>query len=101
MRAAFAALVLTCTASLLAQEPWEPDRFPIACWRGPPRSHNDLAHYETLRNCNFTVVGPTGEHTAESNRRILDLCAQVGLKAILVDGRIGHEMVLGDGWKGA
>ena len=94
--ALFAALCCTCS---LAQKAWEPSEFPIACWRGPPRSHNTLQHYRTLRDCNFTIVGPTGEHTIETNRAMLDRCAEVGLKAILVDGRIGPQMVLRDDWQ--
>ncbi|MCK5805439.1 MAG: hypothetical protein KAI66_21590 [Lentisphaeria bacterium] len=99
MRRIIAICIVLCCLDSLAQKPWEPGVFPIACWRGPPPSHNTLKHYKTLRDCNFNVVGPTGGYTAETNRTLLDLCAKVGLKAIVTDGRVGPLMVLGDDWR--
>ena len=99
MRTIITICTVLCCACSLAQKPWEPDVFPIACWRGPPPSHNTLRHYKTLQACNFNIVGPTGGYTAETNRTLLDLCAQIGLKAIVTDGRVGPRMVQCDDWR--
>lgn len=99
MRHTIALCAALCCIHSLAQRPWEPSQFPIACWRGPPPSHNTLEHYRILRDCNFNITGPSGGHTSETNRVMLDLCAEAGLKAIVVDGRVGPQMVLRDDWK--
>ena len=88
-----------CCTSAIAQTPWRAKEFPVACWRGPSPSHNTLEHYQRLRHCNFNIVGPTGGYRTEEQLRMLDLCEQVGLKVIVVDGRIGSQMVMRDDWQ--
>jgi hypothetical protein len=82
-----------------AQQPWEADEFPIGCWRGPNPAHNTLEHYQTVKDCSFNIVGPTGGYDVEGNQEVLDLCEQVGLRAILVDGRISPHMTQRDDWQ--
>ena len=99
MRTLIATLLFVCLAPCPAQTPWQPDRFPISCWRGPPPSHNTLQDYKVLKECHFNLVGPTGDYTPEENRKLLDLCARVGLRAILVDSRLSTQMTLWDNWR--
>ncbi len=92
MRLAFLAPVplLVCSCAL-AQAPWQPEEYPISYWVGPPRTFNTLAAWQTVKDCNFTVCGQYGGYSAEDNRQRLDFCAQLGLKAMIVDGRTSWE----------
>lgn len=82
-----------------AQQPWNATEFPIGCWRGPSTTHNTVADYQTVKDCNFNIVGPTGGYDVEGNQKVLELCEQVGLRAILVDGRISPQMTQRDDWR--
>lgn len=65
----------------------------ISFWCGPPIEHTNLEQYLAIKEGGFTHVFPTcGPTTVENNRRILDLCAQVGLKAYLSDSRLVSRM---------
>ncbi|MBN2451677.1 MAG: hypothetical protein JXR77_14910 [Lentisphaeria bacterium] len=99
MRSTPAFCTILCCAATAAGGAWEAEEFPIACWRGPGPAHNTLEHYRILKECGFNVVGPTGGHTPETNRVLLECCARVGLKAILTDPRIAPEMVLRNDWQ--
>lgn len=78
---------------------WQPEVFPIGYWHGPPPTANNLETWRTVREANFTFAGPRGGYTAADNRKMLDLCRQVGLKAMVVDRRLSWRMVADDGWK--
>lgn len=95
-----AALLVTALSCVAAypQVPWQAEEFPIAAWGGPPPSHNTLEAYRVFRDCNFNITGPTGGYDVAGNLKMLDLCEQVGLKAIVVDGRISPDMVQRDDW---
>ncbi len=71
----------------------------MGCWSGPPPAHNSLEAWQRLKDAHFTFCGPTGGYTAEQNRRKLDFCQQVGLKALVVDSRIHPTMTAHDGWQ--
>jgi hypothetical protein len=82
--------LLLCFGAL-AQTPWQPDEYPISYWVGPPRAFNTLATWQTVKDCNFTVCGQYGGYSVADNRQMLDVCAQLGLKAMIVDGRTSWE----------
>lgn len=89
--------VLAATAA--AAQPWQPAQFPIGFWAGPPVEANTLETWETAAAANFTFVGPRGGFSVEQNRQMLDLCAQVGIEAMVVDGRIGWQMTAAKDWR--
>lgn len=104
------ARVLTCLALAALQGPswaqsrWQPEVFPISYWVGPQVDYNNLEAWQTVKDCNFTVAGPAcwskqpADLVAE-NRKMLDLCGQVGLKAIVIDGRLAWTLPQEDNWK--
>ncbi len=91
-------LCLLLSAAAPAQQPWMPDEFPIGYWYGPSRQFNTLETWRTVKDGNFTFGGMSG-YTTEQNRQMLQLCEQVGLKAIVIDSRINWQMVDGEGWE--
>ena len=99
MRCAAIVPLIALAVTARAQEPWQPAEFPIGCWGGPPVAFNTLEAYRTVSECNFTLVGPTGGYTVEANQQMLALCEQVGLKALVADGRISTEMTDQDNWR--
>ncbi len=56
------------------------------------------AFYEEVAACGFTVALVAGP-TAEENRRRLEWCADVGLRAIVGDARITRDLPKQDGWR--
>lgn len=83
----------------MAQQPWQPAEFPISYWHGPPASSNTLETWQTVKDCNFTFCGPRGGYSVDDNRRMLDLCQQLGIKAMVVDSRISPQMTVRKGWQ--
>ncbi len=64
-------------------------RFLISFWCAPPEEETTIERYREIAECGFNVVlPPCGAWSVELNRRILDLCQQTGLKAIIGDGRL-------------
>lgn len=71
--------------------------FIISYWDGPPKEETTLERYREIAECGFTVAMPgieaetdwsntTGGLGDAQNRKILDLCQQVGLKAMIWAG---------------
>jgi len=87
---------LVLCSCALAQGPWLPDEYPISYWVGPPREFNTRAAWQTVKDCNFTVCGQYGGYSVADNHRMLDLCAELGLKALVVDGRTSWEAAFSD-----
>ena len=85
----------------LSEAAWQADEFPISYWSGPPAGLNRLETWKTVRDCNFTFAGPRGGYSLDDNRKMLDFCQQVGIKAMVVDQRISWTMVEEDNWKDA
>jgi hypothetical protein len=67
-----------------------PEKFLVSFWCGPPPQETTLARYQEIWRAGFNAVLPPcgGPITPELNRRILDLCAQTGLKAVVSDPRL-------------
>jgi len=77
-------LLIAC----FSDKPWLLDDFPIGFWWGPPPHKNKLETWQSVADANFTFVGPRGWYSVKENKRMLDFCRQVGLKAIVVDERL-------------
>ncbi|MBM3498972.1 MAG: hypothetical protein FJX74_09915 [Armatimonadetes bacterium] len=92
-------IAMVLLAGAVAAAPWEPEEYPISYWYGPPVEANTRETWQTVRDCNFTVCGPAGGYSVEENRKMLDLCREVGLRALVVDGRIAWQMTAGDRWR--
>lgn len=93
------AAVLPFACALAADAPWRAEEFPIGFWHGPPAEFNTLESWEKIRDCNFNFCGPARPFSVEENHKMLDFCRRVGLRAMVVDGRISWQMVGDDRWK--
>ena len=69
---------------------WPPKQFPITFWCGPPDPFITLDQYKAIADAGFTVVMPPceGAATVARNRKILELAAKTGLKAVISDARM-------------
>ncbi len=91
----FVAFMMLCSQLFAAttaptSQPWNPNDFPISFWCAPDAENSTLERYQQIKDAGFTfVMPPCGGATLESNRKILDLCEKVGLKAFIQDARIG------------
>ena len=65
------------------------DAFQVSFWLGPPEKYTSLERYHEIKEAGFTIAFPP-LHTpsVEMNRKILDFCQQVGLKATIADTRM-------------
>jgi len=65
------------------------DHFEVSYWLGPPEKYTTLDRYREIKDAGFTIASPP-LHTpsVELNRKILDLCGEVGLKAMIADARM-------------
>jgi hypothetical protein len=70
--------------------------FMITYWCGPSTNDTTLARYQELADCGMTVAfaaidnlwSPASTAQDEHNKKVLDLCQQVGMKAFIWDGHI-------------
>ena len=69
--------------------------FIISFWHDPPAT---LERYQELAECDFTLAASEAQ-TATEGMAVLDLCAQTGLKAMLIDPRITGAVDAHDGWQ--
>jgi len=92
-------MLLLGLATAAAAQPWQPDEFPIGYWYGPPPEFNTPETWQAVAECNFTFTGPRGGYTVAENLQMLDLCAQAGVQAMVVDGRIGWTMTAATNWR--
>ncbi|MCY2930733.1 MAG: hypothetical protein NTV86_14800, partial [Planctomycetota bacterium] len=89
------------TPKVVKEEPVTPPSvdapFMITYWCGPWKKDTDLAHYQELADCGFNVAfaaidnlwEKASAEQDEHNKKVLDLCQQVGMKAFIWDGHIG------------
>jgi hypothetical protein len=94
--ASMCALALACAASAA---PWQPDEYPISYWYAPPAEANTLETWQTVKDCNFTVCGPGSGGSVEGTQKMLDYWQQLGLRGIVLDGRISWQMTAGAKWR--
>ncbi len=70
---------------------WDPGVFPISFWCGVPVTFISQERYQEVADAGFTHAMPgleQGAPTVDDNRRTLDFCRAVGIKAFLYDGRM-------------
>lgn len=95
-------LALTCLAAApgdgLAPHAWRPSEYPIGFWFGPLEQHNTREGWQQVADAGFTFGGMQS-YGLEGNRRMLDHCAAVGLRAMLIDSRIAWNMVEAENWR--
>jgi len=92
------ALIVLAVPGALAQQPWQPEEFPIGYWYGPRVTYNNAETWRTVKECNFTFCGAAGGYSVEENNKMLDLCEQQGIPALVMDSRIAWTMVADDDW---
>src|SRR5262245_47912338 len=64
-------------------------QFTISYWCGPPGKFTTLDAYKTVKEANFTLAfPPCSGMSVELNQKMLEFCQQVGLKAVIADGRM-------------
>jgi hypothetical protein len=89
---AIVALFLTFTMALHAADepaPYTADDFVTSYWCGPPPAMTTLERYKEIKEANFTVTFPIfGGATTRQIRDSLDFSHQLGMKAVIHDGRI-------------
>jgi hypothetical protein len=69
--------------------------FIISFWHDPPPK---LARYRELADCGFTLAASQAP-TPQVGRQVLDLCQQVGIKAMIIDPRIRADLVQQADWE--
>jgi hypothetical protein len=61
--------------------------FILSFWCMPPAEETNRQRYEEIAECGFNLV-LTWFHDIPMNRRVLDLCRDTGLKALIADFRL-------------
>jgi hypothetical protein len=71
-----------------------PEQFMISFWCAPPPDQTTQARYQEIADAGFNAVLPpcVVPITPAFNRRVLQLCAQTGLKAIVSDPRLDAQV---------
>ncbi|MBI2302487.1 MAG: hypothetical protein HYU66_26575 [Armatimonadetes bacterium] len=92
------ACALTALLSTAVAAPWQASEFPIGYWYGPPAEYNTRETWQAVKDAGFTFGG-MGNYGVDGNPKMLDLCAEVGLKAIVIDGRLAWQVTAGDHWR--
>jgi hypothetical protein len=65
----------------------------LSYWSGPPAAFNTIERYKEVKEANFTVAFPPDNGlSVEGNKKMLGFCQQVGLKAIVSDGRMCYSI---------
>src|SRR5688500_4435455 len=63
--------------------------FVTSYWCGPPAEFTTFERYKEIKNANFTVAFPIyPSATVAQYRSMLDYCQQLGMKAVIADGRM-------------
>lgn len=95
MRFSLAAALLILTAAVIvtparAARRVAPEQFLISFWCAPPPAETTLERYQEIAAPGFNAVLPpcVGPVTPALNQKLLELCGQTGLKAIVEDARL-------------
>jgi hypothetical protein len=81
-------LCVLCCNPIFAQ-----NEFVISFWCGPPAEFQTLERFKEIKDAGFTLAfPPCAGTTVEQNKKVLDLCQQVGLKALIMDGRMSYSI---------
>jgi hypothetical protein len=86
-------LITALLIALCITPTFDDDDFTLSYWFGPPPRFTTLERYQEIKAANFTVALPAGgSMTVEQNRKMLDYCQSVGMKAIIMDGRMIYSI---------
>src|SRR5687767_6839241 len=73
-----------------------PDKFVVSYWYGPPLKMTTREVYQQIKDANFNVVFPPGPPDTtiapRDNHKILDLCRELDLQAVIFDARMPRSM---------
>src|SRR5678815_795869 len=66
------------------------EEFVTSYWYGPPVEFATFERYQEIKEAGFNVVFPPalGNAPVAVNRRILDYCAKLGMRAVISDARM-------------
>jgi len=85
----FVTALAVLTLAAISADAAPPDGFIVSFWCAPPAEQTTQARYQEIAAAGFNVVmPPCGPVSVETNKRILDLCLDNGMKAIISDPRI-------------
>ena len=72
---------------------YDPDEFTISHWCGPPAEFTTLERYREVKEANFTLAfPPCAGMTVADNKKLLDYCEKVGIKAVIRDPRMVYAI---------
>jgi hypothetical protein len=75
------------------KSPYDATQINNSYWCGPPAKFNTLDRYQQIKDAGFTLAFPScGGYTVEQNKQMLESCRQVGLKAMISDGRMAYAV---------
>jgi hypothetical protein len=88
------ALVVTAILALnVCAAPTTQPQFEIGFWLGPPEKFTTIERYREIKDANFTIAfPPLTTPSPQLNHKILDLCEQVGLRAMIADERMPQSL---------
>src|SRR5688500_3803960 len=82
-------LLFALNSSVASADDAQRQEFVISYWAGPPAKFQTLERIQEIKDAGFTLAFPgTAVNDVANNRKFLDLCQQVGLKAMIQDGRM-------------
>src|SRR5438128_2638318 len=83
-------LLWLCAIPGIARAEYPFNEFVTSYWYGPPVKFNSLERYKEIKEANFNVVFPAaaGAMSVDENRKMLDYCRELGMKAIVADVRM-------------
>src|SRR5688500_3358736 len=72
------------------------EEFITSYWYGPPPKFTTIEHYRRIKDANFNVVMPPGPPDTSirvaDNRKILEFCRELGMKAVVFDPRMPKSL---------
>jgi hypothetical protein len=97
---AIIAVILTIAATVSAADTPASDAFIASYWYGPPPKFTTIEQYRRIKEAGFNVVMPPGPPDASitiaDNRKILDFCRDLEMKAIIFDPRMPKSLAATD-----
>jgi hypothetical protein len=83
-------LICLCAVQANVRADYPFTEFVTSYWYGPPAKFTTLERYKEIQDANFNLVFPAaiGGMSVEQNRKMLDVCQQLGMKALIADARM-------------
>jgi len=73
--------------------------FTISYWCGLPPALTTKQTVQDIKNANFTDCGLNWDYDTEGNSRLISMCKESGLSAIVVDKRVTPDLPSKPNWK--